>query len=803
MCIQVPMAVNSSIHATKPDFQNSGRTASKKVTVLIALSLVFLLSFLDIAGWIFNLPLLESIGPHWESMKLITALCFIFYGSALVFMHLNLMSHGIRIFSIVVATLIALISMFSLYIYIYFYLFAAGHESPIIQIPFFRFFLAQGNRMALMASVSFLFLGGILFLLPRAKNRTDGFTHIIIIPVFLISYFTIVSYILGVPYATRFDNVAIPFNTGLAFAALCFVIVQMRPGTWLMRLYNLPTLGGIISRRLLLPATMVPIIIGWFRLQGERNGIFESDQGVVFVAITYSICFLLMVWLTARYVNKIDLKRRESEETLRQSEERFRTIAETVPVLVCITRIKDSVVMFTNEVNNKAFGLPGEDIVGTRGPDYYCNPVDWERMVTIIKEQGVVTNFEVKVKKSDGTPFWIMTSVRPIIFKGQAAMIGASIDITESKKIEEALLISEERFRAIAENIPDLIVRFDNNLRLQYANPAVINRTGLILESLLGKTSTEYGSEPDASEIWEKAAREVLSTGESRRIEQINNWQGVTMVFDALIVPEIDLYGKVSSVISIARDITDRKHSENALRYSEQKLKELIATKDKFFNIVAHDLKNPFTSLLGSSELLYDNINKMTSENIRDLALILNDSAKGGYAILQNLLDWSRSEAGLLVFNPQDTNLKTIIDENIENLQLQTTTKGISLTFDLADNIIIHSDRNMINTVLRNLLSNAVKYTHKNGKVVVGVLQSSKEIIVSVKDSGTGMTKEKVDSLFRLENSLSTPGTEKEQGTGLGLKLCKEFTERMGGRIWVVSKPGQGSDFKFTIPLKA
>jgi signal transduction histidine kinase len=191
----------------------------------------------------------------------------------------------------------------------------------------------------------------------------------------------------------------------------------------------------------------------------------------------------------------------------------------------------------------------------------------------------------------------------------------------------------------------------------------------------------------------------------------------------------------------------------------------------------------------------------MSADNIRKLALILNDSAKGGYAILQNLLDWSRSQTGLLVYNPQDTNLKTIIDENIENLQLQTTTKGISLTSDLTDNIIICSDRNMINTILRNLMSNAVKYTYKNGKVVVGVFQSSKEIVVSVKDSGTGMTKGKVDSLFRLENSLSTPGTEKEQGTGLGLTLCKEFTERLGGRIWVVSKPGHGSDFRFTIPV--
>src|SRR5664280_2951733 len=166
-----------------------------------------------------------------------------------------------------------------------------------------------------------------------------------------------------------------------------------------------------------------------------------------------------------------------------------------------------------------------------------------------------------------------MTSVKPITFKGQAAMIGASIDITESKKIEKALLISEERFRAIAENIPDLIVRFDHDLRLQYANPAVIKRTGLTIESLLGKTSIEYGAEPSSRMIWEKTAREVLSSGKSQRIEQQNTWQGVPKVFDTLIVPEIDLHGKVSSVIIISRDITEKKLFENALKNSEQKLK--------------------------------------------------------------------------------------------------------------------------------------------------------------------------------------------------------------------------------------
>jgi signal transduction histidine kinase len=262
-----------------------------------------------------------------------------------------------------------------------------------------------------------------------------------------------------------------------------------------------------------------------------------------------------------------------------------------------------------------------------------------------------------------------------------------------------------------------------------------------------------------------------------------------------------DLADDLAYGISFLRLSESERAATRAIKENEMKLKELIITKDKFFNIVAHDLKNPFTSLLGASELLYDNIEQMTTENIRKLALILNDSAKGGYAILQNLLDWSRSQTGLIKFNPENINLKDIINENISNHQLQVTNKEIDMRSDLTDDILIRADKNMINTVLRNLLSNAVKYTFKNGTIVVSVSCSPEEVIVSVKDSGIGITKENMDNLFRLENSLSLPGTEKEKGTGLGLKLCKEFTEMMGGRIWIRSELGQGSEFNFTIPF--
>lgn len=237
------------------------------------------------------------------------------------------------------------------------------------------------------------------------------------------------------------------------------------------------------------------------------------------------------------------------------------------------------------------------------------------------------------------------------------------------------------------------------------------------------------------------------------------------------------------------------------LRKSEAQLKELNATKDKFFNIVAHDLKNPFTSLLGATELLYNNIQNIDREKIRKLAQILNDSAKSGYAILLNLLDWSRSQTGTIKIYLQMINLKKIIEDNISELYLNSLDKQITISAELSDDFNLIADKNMLNTILRNLLSNAIKFTPRGGKVTIGVESREKMVYVSVKDNGIGISRENIDKLFRIDSKYSRPGTEKEIGTGLGLKLSKEFVEKLGGKIWVESSENQGSNFVFSIPL--
>lgn len=296
------------------------------------------------------------------------------------------------------------------------------------------------------------------------------------------------------------------------------------------------------------------------------------------------------------------------------------------------------------------------------------------------------------------------------------------------------------------------------------------------------------------------------------------NFYGGIIIFSSGVIGDDDknIIENICSQasISIYRSLIKKNLRSSELRYQKlnqelelkvsertQELRELNATKDKFFNIVAHDLKNPFTSLLGATELLFENIDRMDSEKIKKLAHILNDSAKSGYAILLNLLDWSRSQTGLIKINPERINLKKILDENILDLQLFSTNKEIIIYTEVLENMYIFADKNMLNTVLRNLLSNAVKFTHRGGSINIKAVISCNEVTISVQDTGTGIPEDNLDKLFRIDSKYTKPGTDKEQGTGLGLKLCKEFVEKLGGRILVKSIENKGSEFIFSIPL--
>jgi two-component system sensor histidine kinase/response regulator len=374
------------------------------------------------------------------------------------------------------------------------------------------------------------------------------------------------------------------------------------------------------------------------------------------------------------------------------------------------------------------------------------------------------------------------------------------------------ILESQEKYHMIFELIPSGIT--------------VADRMGKILESnreserLLGLPRNEHTSRHIDSDEWKiirpdhspMPATEYASTialKENRIVTNVEmgivkaNGQVTWLNVSAAPVPYADL-----GVIVVYTDITRRVEAEKRIREHEiqleqntSELKTLNDTKDKFFGIIAHDLKNPFSSLLGATEYLYKEIDKHDRNKIKMLAKILYESAQSGFDILTNLLEWSRTQTGSLNYDPEEINLQNIVEKNINLVAVQANSKHITIVTDLDPELNLVADDNMLNTVIRNLLTNAIKFTHPGGTVNISAVRSDGKVQVTVRDTGMGIPKEDLDKLFRIDVRYVNSGTNDERGTGLGLILCKEFIQRHGGEIWVESRVDEGSAFHFTIPV--
>lgn len=232
-------------------------------------------------------------------------------------------------------------------------------------------------------------------------------------------------------------------------------------------------------------------------------------------------------------------------------------------------------------------------------------------------------------------------------------------------------------------------------------------------------------------------------------------------------------------------------------------LEELNATKDRFFSIIAHDLKGPISNLKQLSEILQNEIETISKEDLIDFIESMAVSSKATMNLLENLLNWSRMQLGRINYDPEALDLKMITSQISSLLVTSAQNKNIELLDNVPPEVIVTGDPNMLNTVIRNLVSNAIKFTPEGGKIEINYEDNETEGIVSIEDDGVGISEENLKKLFRIDQSITTRGTSNEKGTGLGLILCKDFIEKHGGKIWVESIEGEGTTFRFSLPKKS
>lgn len=439
----------------------------------------------------------------------------------------------------------------------------------------------------------------------------------------------------------------------------------------------------------------------------------------------------------------------------------------------------------------------------------YVHPDDYELVfekfqlamkgeeIAPLEYKAVSKNNEIRNLSVSSKPFWHNNK-----FEGLLASIK---DITEQKNSDISLQESEEKYRNLFDSIPASIAIMTDGEVID-CNNYYMNFFGLENKSeRIGKRLDKFY--PDYQPNGERSLDEAKKHIELALKKGIHIFEWLSKNKNGkLIMFEIQLSSyKVRDknyIMSIGWDISDRKKTEHSMEEYSKELKKHIDDKDRFISILAHDLRSPFNSILGFSNLLLRNINKYDKEKIEIQARILNQAVHKVFHLLEDLLFWISSQSGKMLFEPKMINLNELCIQQIEHIKTHANTKDITIHFFESDVIEAYADKNMFKSILRNLILNAVKFTHRKGMISIHLEKNPQNSIITVSDTGIGINKDDIPKLWTISEKFSTEGTEGEQGTGLGLLLCKEFVEKHEGKIWVESEPGKGSAFKFLLPAK-
>ena len=500
---------------------------------------------------------------------------------------------------------------------------------------------------------------------------------------------------------------------------------------------------------------------------------------------------------SARDVTKEKLIERE----LNASEDRYKTLISNLPNYVIV--VVNGKIAFINNLSVTTLGYPLEEIINSSILDYVDEPYRILAADNLRRriEGESVPDYELKICTRFGRKIDVLLRGALIMYQHEQALMVVLSDITDRKMAEKALKESENTYRELFNFMSDAAYILDENGVLLDVNQGTMDMYGYNREELIGQNPDMLAADDRNDMEKNKTYIRKAFAGKSQNFDWWGKRKNGEIFPKDIMLNKGSYYGK-DVVVAIARDITERKHIEEQLKAYADELKELNATKDKFFSIIAHDLKGPFNAILGFSELLaesYYDFSEVEKKNFIQNIKIASDST---YKLLENLLDWSRLQTGKINPTPEMIDLSLLSMENISVLKSMADNKRIKLYSSIQYNTTAFADANMVRTILRNLVSNAIKFTRSGGEVNISATGYNAMVEICVWDNGVGISAHRQGMLFRIDEKLSTKGTANETGTGLGLLLCKEMIERQGGHIWVESKIGQGSKFYYTLPVE-
>lgn len=509
---------------------------------------------------------------------------------------------------------------------------------------------------------------------------------------------------------------------------------------------------------------------------------------------------------TATELHEISLDLEKTNKQLFREKEKLAAIFNTINVGFSITDSKGKYVMLNNWWKDH-LGYTHEQITNMRIHDI-THPDDQEltriRFEQIVKGEISQYCFDKRFIRSDGSVFWGDLSVSAVKDEKDNVelVIGVIRDITNLKQAEasllksEAVLIEAQKIGNTAHWEFDLI---SGNFTCSEQAYSIFDldsaNTHIDYKTFIGFFDSEDRAlfEKNYQESIQKMTEFHL---EHRIITACGNIKHVSQK----AMTHYDNNGQALLTLGSIADITERKLAELKIAQQNQELISLNITKDKFFSIVSHDLKNAFISILGLSEWILSNEASHLNAELQHYLSMIHSTSKKTFTLLENLLKWARCQQGRVLFLPSKARLYNIVNETIQLLENQANIKNISIESHINTDFILIADSEMVKTILRNLINNAIKFTPSGGKITLKATQEAHGSQITVCDTGRGMDQKTRENLFNIALTQSQRGTEGEQGTGMGLILCYEFVKKHGGKIWVNSEIDKGTCIHFTIP---
>lgn len=505
----------------------------------------------------------------------------------------------------------------------------------------------------------------------------------------------------------------------------------------------------------------------------------------------------------------VAIERRQAEGELRKERLLLRTVIDNIPDSIYCKdtagrkTLANHTELLFSQINSES------EILGKTDFDLYpkelAEAFHADDQLVLQTGQPVI-NREEFVMDNNGHKRWLLTSKLPMKdeYGNITGLVGIGRDITIRRQTQEELRESEINLKVILQSTADGILAVSGNGKIIKTNKRFAELWGMpqkLIDSgdydMFLNFVIDQLTNPE--EFISKVQKLYHSTNED--LDHLHFRDG--RVFERFSAPLNMPDSEIGRVWSF-RDITERIKTEEEIKRKNEELSILNAEKDKFFSIIAHDLKGPFNGFLGLTQLMAEQLSSLNADEVQKIAVSMRNSAKNLYHLLENLLEWSQIQKGAFPFNPEVIQLDLVIGSSIDMIHESANRKNIEISSHVADGLFAFADMNLIQTIIRNLVFNAIKFTPRGGKVsILAKAATDKSIEISIQDNGIGMSQNMIEKLFRIDVQNNRRGTESELSTGLGLLLCKEFTEKNGGKIWVESEEGKGSTFYFTLPIYA